>query len=47
MILEGIFKGVKESGSYLLYPRFLQLFIENQLTNFRAHAATYDAPKLV
>lgn len=47
MILEGIVKSVKESGSYFLYPRFIQLFIENQLTNFRSHTATYDAPKLV
>jgi hypothetical protein len=47
MILEGMFKSVKKSGSYLLYPRFIQLFLQNQLTKFRGHAATYDAPKLV
>lgn len=47
MILEGIVKSVKESGSYLLYPRFIQLFIENQLSTFRSHTATYDVSKLV
>jgi hypothetical protein len=47
MILERMFKSVKESGTYLLYPRFIQLFIQNQLTKFRGHAATYDATKLV
>jgi hypothetical protein len=46
MILEGIFKGVKD-GSYLLYPRFIQIFIEHQISKTRTHAAEYDAPKLV
>ena len=47
MILEGIAKSIKESGSYLLYPRFIQLFMENQISKVRTHKATYDSPKLV
>ena len=31
MILEGMVKSIKESGTYLLYPRFVQLFVENQI----------------
>jgi uncharacterized coiled-coil protein SlyX len=46
MILEGIFKGVKD-GSYLLYPRFIQIFIEHQISKTRTHIAEFDAPKLV
>lgn len=41
-----MFKGVKD-GSYLLYPRFLQIFIEHQISKTRTHIAEFDAPKLV
>lgn len=47
MILEEIAKSIKESGFYLLYPRFIQLFVENQISEVRTHKATYDSPKLV
>jgi hypothetical protein len=47
MILEGIAKSIKESGTYLLYQRFIQLFVEKQISKVRTHRATYDSPKLV
>jgi hypothetical protein len=47
MILEGMAKSIKESGSYLLYLRFIQLFVENQISKVRTHKATYESPKLV
>jgi hypothetical protein len=31
----------------LLYPRFIEIFIEHQISKTRTHAAEYDAPKLV
>lgn len=47
MLLEGIAKSIKESRSYLLCPRFIQLFVENQISKVRTHRATYGSPKLV
>lgn len=46
MILKGMIKTLADDGTSLLYPRFLQLIIQKQLTTFRTHRGTYAAPSL-
>ena len=46
MILEGMIKTLADDGTYLLYPRFLQLTIQKQLTTIKRHKGTYAAPLL-
>lgn len=46
MILEGMIKTLADDGTSLLYPRFLQLIIQKQLTTFKRHKGTYAALSL-
>ncbi|PWA71938.1 hypothetical protein CTI12_AA267660 [Artemisia annua] len=47
LILEGMLKSLREGGTYLLYPRFIQLIVENKIKKVRTHKAIYEAVPLV
>jgi hypothetical protein len=42
-----VIKSIKESGTHLLYPRFVQLFVEKQISKTKTHRGFHNAPKLV
>lgn len=46
MILEGLVKNLDKSSNYFLYLRFLQWFLNQQLSQQKVHKRTVDAPLL-
>jgi hypothetical protein len=46
MILDGMIKTLDDDGNSLLYTRFLQLIIPNQLTTIKTHRETFYATSL-
>nr|GEZ57439.1 uncharacterized mitochondrial protein AtMg00810-like [Tanacetum cinerariifolium] len=45
-IFESLVRNVDSSSKYYMYPRFLQLIIQNQLGDLSTHTTTYTSPAL-
>ncbi|GKB02079.1 hypothetical protein Tco_0830123 [Tanacetum coccineum] len=43
-IFESMVKNLDNAGKFLMYPRFLQVFLDNQLEEMATHNRTYVAP---
>ncbi|GKD31785.1 hypothetical protein Tco_1242563 [Tanacetum coccineum] len=45
-IFESMVKNLDNAGKFLMYPRFVQVFLDNQLEGIITHNRTYTAPSL-
>ncbi|GJX07558.1 ribonuclease H-like domain-containing protein [Tanacetum coccineum] len=43
-IFESMVKNLDNAGKFLMYPRFIQVFLDNQLEGMSSHNRTYIAP---
>ncbi|GJU56405.1 hypothetical protein Tco_1230119 [Tanacetum coccineum] len=43
-IFESMLKNLDNAGKFLMYPRFIQVFLDNQLEGMATHTRTYIAP---
>ncbi|GJS77148.1 putative ribonuclease H-like domain-containing protein [Tanacetum coccineum] len=43
-IFESMVKNLDNAGKFLMYPRFIQVFLDNQLEGMATHTRTYIAP---
>ncbi|GJT99666.1 hypothetical protein Tco_1110005 [Tanacetum coccineum] len=43
-IFESMVKNLDDAGKFLMYPRFVQVFLDNQLEGMATHNMTYIAP---
>ncbi|GKE07820.1 hypothetical protein Tco_1411371, partial [Tanacetum coccineum] len=43
-IFESMVKNLNNAGKFLMYPRFVQVFLDKQIKGMKSHKRIYDAP---